>query len=73
MLVLFCCLNQYLSNFLFLMGYVEERLWWPIQSPNIVVSKHCSFFNINMDLNATNEDRALFLDPVGEMTRVTNK
>ena len=23
------------SNYLFLMGYVEERLWWPIKSPNI--------------------------------------
>ena len=21
--------------FLFLVGFVEERLWWPIQSPNI--------------------------------------
>ena len=22
------------SQFFFLVGYVEERLWWPIQSPN---------------------------------------
>ena len=22
-------------KFFFLLGYVEERLWWPIQSPNI--------------------------------------
>ena len=24
-----------LALFFFLVGYVEERLWWPIQSPNI--------------------------------------
>ena len=36
---LFCrwtvpCKPALLIFFLFLVGYVEERLWWPIQSPN---------------------------------------
>ena len=26
----------------FLVGYVEERLWWPIQSPNIGGKKKAS-------------------------------
>ena len=28
-----------LEIFVFLVGYVEERLWWPIQSPNIIGGK----------------------------------
>ena len=27
---------------IFLVGYVEERLWWPIQSPNIGGKKKAS-------------------------------
>ena len=30
--------------YIFLVGYVEERLWWPIQSPNIYI--HFSVNNI---------------------------
>ena len=30
-----CGALQRSFDFFFLVGYVEERLWWPIQSPNI--------------------------------------
>ena len=29
-------------SFFFLVGYVEERLWWPIQSPNVGEKKKAS-------------------------------
>ena len=32
----------YIFFFFFLVGYVEERLWWPIQSPNIARKKKAS-------------------------------
>ena len=28
--------------YIFLVGYVEERLWWPVQSPNIEGKKKAS-------------------------------
>ena len=31
--------NDNVLFFFFLVGYVEERLWWPIQSPNIGTKK----------------------------------
>ena len=33
--------NRWIDRF-FLVGYVEERLWWPIQSPNIGRKKEAS-------------------------------
>ena len=37
------CWNLWKSNAgFFLVGYVEERLWWPIQSPNIGGKKKAS-------------------------------